>query len=55
MSRDEIETRLTELRTSHPSVFLDANYEVVDDAKTGDAAVEQPSVEDAKELEHHAD
>jgi len=55
MDREEIETRLMELRTSHPSVFLDADYEVVDDAKTGNSDVEQPSVEDAKELEHHAD
>jgi phage terminase small subunit len=55
MSRDEIEGRLSELRTSHPSVFLDADYEVVDDAKTGDSSVEQPAVEDAEKLEHHAD
>ena len=52
MSRDEIENRLIELRKNHPSVFEDAIYEVVDDSKTGDATLEQPAGEDAKQLAH---
>ena len=55
MSRDEIETRLTDLRRSHPSVFEDAIYEVVDDSKTGDATLEQTAGEDAKQLAHDSD
>lgn len=55
MSRDEIETRLTELRKNHPSVFEDAIYEVVDDSKTGDATLEQTAIADAKQLAHDPD
>jgi hypothetical protein len=55
MDREEIESRLTELRKSHPSVFVDADYEVVNDAETRDINVEQSSLEDAKKLEHHKD
>ena len=55
MSRDEIETRLTELRRSHPSVFEDAIYEVVDDSKTGEPAVDQTTGEDAKQLAYDPD
>ena len=55
MDREEIENRLTELRKSHPSVFLEADYEVVNDAETGDPYVEQSAGKDAKELEHHKD
>ena len=55
MSRDEIETRLSELRKSHPGVFLDADYEVVNDAEARDINVEQSSVESTQELEHHTD
>jgi len=55
MSRDEIETRLSELRKSHPGVFLDADYEVVNDAEARDIDVEQSSVEPTQELEHHTD
>ena len=55
MSRDEIETRLTDLRRSRPSVFEDAIYEVVDDSKTGDATLEQTAGEDAKQLAHDPD
>jgi hypothetical protein len=55
MDREEIESRLTELRKSHPSVFVDADYEVVNDAETRDINVEQSSSEDAKKLEHHKD
>ena len=55
MDREEIENRLTELRKSHPSVFLEADYEVVNDAETGDPYVEQSAGKNAKELEHHKD
>ena len=55
MSRDEIETRLTELRRTHPSVFEDAIYEVVDDSKTGEPAVDQTTGEDAKQLAYDPD
>ena len=55
MDREEIEDRLTELRKSHPSVFIEADYEVVNGAETGDPSVEQSAGEDAKELEHHKD
>jgi len=55
MDREEIENRLAELRKSHPSVFIEADYEVVNGAETGDPSVEQSAGEDAKELEHHKD
>ena len=52
MSREEIETRLTELRKSHPNVF-DAEYEVVNDTKTGGKLLEETKGENAEELAHH--
>jgi phage terminase small subunit len=55
MSRDEIENRLSELRKSHPNVFEGTVYEVLDDAETGDAPVEQTAGKNAGELEHHTD
>tara|TARA_R110002020_G_scaffold4749_6_gene20657 strand:- start:185 stop:772 length:588 start_codon:yes stop_codon:yes gene_type:complete len=55
MTRQEIEDRLVELRHSHPNVFTEAEYEVIDDAKTGDTSVESTSGEDTKKLEHHTD
>ena len=55
MNREEIEDRLSELRGAHPNAFIDAQYEVMDDAKTRDVNVEPTTGEDAKELEHHAD
>ena len=55
MSRDEIETRLTELRRTHPSVFEDAIYEVVDDSKTGEPAVDQTTGEDTRQLAYDPD
>ena len=55
MSRDEIETRLTELRRTHPSVFEDAIYEVVDDSKTGESTVDQTTGDDAKQLAYDPD
>ena len=55
MNREEIEDRLSELRGAHPNAFIDAQYEVMDDAKTRDVNVEPTTGEDAKELEHHED
>ena len=55
MSRDEIEGRLNELRKSHPNAFIEGDFEVLDDAKTRDAPVEQAEEKDTKTLEHHTD
>jgi len=55
MSRDEIESRLSELRQAHPSVFVDADYEVINDTETGDASMEQSSSELPQKLAHHTD
>ena len=55
MNREEIEDRLSELRKSNPSVFVEAKYEVLDDTKTGNANVEQSKGKNAKKLEHHKD
>jgi hypothetical protein len=55
MDRQEIEDRLSELRKSNPSVFVEAKYEVLDDTKTGNANVEQSKGKNAKKLEHHKD
>ncbi|MAL10017.1 MAG: hypothetical protein CMF74_10190 [Maricaulis sp.] len=55
MSREEIESRLSELRQAHPSVFLDADYEVINDTETGDASMEQSSGKPPQKLAHHTD
>ena len=55
MSRDEIENRLSELRKNHPSVFVEAQYEVIDGAESRNADVEESSGKDAKALAHHED
>ena len=55
MSREEIEVRLLELRRQHPSVFLEAQYEVVDVAETGDAVVESAEEENTSRLALDAD
>jgi len=55
MSRDEIESRLSELRQAHPSVFVDADYEVINDTETGDASMEQSSSELPQKLAHYTD
>ena len=55
MSREEIESRLSELRQAHPSVFVDADYEVINDAETGDASMEQSSGKPPQKLAHHTD
>ena len=57
MGREEIESRLLELRKNHPSAFVDGDYKVIDDggpeARSED--VEKVEGEAAKKLEHHAD
>ena len=55
MDRDEIETRLAELRKNHPSVFVEAQYEVLDGSKTGNVDVEKSSSKDAPALALHED
>ena len=55
MSRQEIESRLEELRKSHPHAFVDAEYEVINEPKTTDASVEQDQVKNTPTLEHHSD
>jgi phage terminase small subunit len=55
MSREEIEKRLAELRQNHPSVFIDADYEVVNGAKARDITVEQIERKDPPALEHNTD
>lgn len=55
MSRQEIESRLEELRKSHPHAFVDADYEVLDESKTRDASVEQDQSKNTSALEHHTD
>mgnify|MGYP005990922201 CR=1 FL=1 len=55
MNREEIESRLSELRQAHPSVFVDADYEVINDTETGDASMEQSSSELPQKLAHHTD
>tara|TARA_R100001143_G_scaffold42962_1_gene38637 strand:- start:804 stop:1385 length:582 start_codon:yes stop_codon:yes gene_type:complete len=55
MSREEIEGRLVELRKSHPSAFIEADYEEVNDSKTRDITVEQTQGKDTLSLEHNKD
>lgn len=55
MSREEIESRLSELRQAHPNVFLDADYEVVNDSESRDTSMEKSSGEVTKKLAHHSD
>ena len=50
MSRDEIETRLKELREQHPQMFVDADYEVVNDKETRKSIVDKSQREDASPL-----
>ena len=40
MSRDEIEKRLEELRTNHPTAF-DGEYEVINESEAGEPVLEQ--------------
>ena len=56
MGREEIESRLLELRKNHPSAFVDADFEVIDgNAETGSESVEEVEGEAAPALEHHTD
>jgi phage terminase small subunit len=55
MSRQEIESRLEELRKSHPHAFVDADYEVIDESKTRDSSLEKNQSENTSALEHHTD
>ena len=55
MSRQEIESRLEELRKSHPHAFVDVDYEVIDESKTRDSSVEQNQSKNTSALEHHTD
>jgi len=55
MDRQEIESRLEELRKSHPHAFVDAEYEVLNESETRDTSLEQNQVKDTPELEHHTD
>jgi len=51
MSRDEIESRLSELRRNHPSVFVEADFEVVNDTETGSPSLEQIEEKDTVAME----
>ena len=55
MDRQEIESRLEELRKSHPHAFVDAEYEVLNESETRDTSLEQNKIKDTPELEHHTD
>jgi len=50
MSREEIETRLKELRQSNPQVFVDAEYEEVNDKKTRKPLLESNKGKNASPL-----
>jgi|TARA_R110002020_G_scaffold104396_1_gene244308 phage terminase small subunit len=51
MSRDEIESRLSELRRNHPSVFVEADFEVVNDTETRSPSLEQIEEKDTVAME----
>lgn len=55
MSRDEIETRLSDLRRSHPDVFNSNDYKVIDAPKTRDLDVATTAVSDATDVALHED
>jgi len=55
MSRQEIESRLEELRHSHPHAFVDAEFEVVNDSETRDSPLEQNQGENTPQLAYHED
>lgn len=50
MSRDEIETRLKELREQHPQMFVDAEYEVVNGGETRKSIVDKSEGKDTQTL-----
>ena len=55
MSREEIEGRLVELRKTHPSAFIEAQFEVLNDTKAGDTPVEKAKGQDTPALAHNPD
>jgi phage terminase small subunit len=55
MSREEVEGRLVELRKTHPSAFIEAQFEVLDDTKAGDTPVEKAKGKDTPALAHNPD
>tara|TARA_R100001244_G_C5146868_1_gene128935 strand:- start:154 stop:741 length:588 start_codon:yes stop_codon:yes gene_type:complete len=52
MSREEIETRLSDLRKDHPQMFVEAEFKEVDDTATREPIVEQIEGKSSKTLEH---
>jgi hypothetical protein len=50
MSREEIETRLKELREQHPQMFVDADYEVVNGGETRKSIVDKSEGKDTQTL-----
>jgi len=55
MSRDEIENRLKELRQSNPQMFVDAEYEEVNDKKTREPLLESSKNTNADTLVSNED
>ena len=54
MSRDEIEKRLEELRTNHPTAF-DGEYEVINESEAGEPVLEQLEEIPTKKVAHIED
>jgi hypothetical protein len=42
LSREAVEARLLELRSSHPEAFIEAKFEEIDDESTRSSPVEEP-------------
>ena len=55
MDGKEIEERLAKLRKENPQAFIEAEYEVLDDTKTGDTPVEKVKGKDTPALAHNPD
>jgi len=55
MDRDEIENRLKELRQSHPQMFVDAEYEELNDKKTRKPILESSKRKNATPLVSNED
>ena len=55
MDGKEIEERLAKLRKENPQAFIEAEYEVLDDTKTGDTPVEKAKGKDTPALAHNPD
>jgi len=52
MSREEIESRLSDLRKDHPQMFVEAEFKEVNDTATREPIVEQIEGKSSKTLEH---